>query len=235
LAGLARAADDASLTRSGIIAGTPQYMSPEQARGDTPDHRSDLFSLGSVLYAMCTGRPPFRAETPLAMLRRICDEAPRPIREVNPETPPWLARIIERLHAKRPEDRYQSAGELARVLEQCLAHVQQPTVAPLPKDLVEQTQGAARFWIIGAGVLAAVVLVGLFVGAANWFPAPGNGNRPEVTTPSESAALSDDAGRAKPQANVEPEPVMGWDDGVGIELQSIDRAVGNLELMSLNP
>ena len=64
--GLARAVDDASLTQSGIIAGTPQYMSPEQARGDAINASTDLFSLGSVLYAMCTGRPPFRAAPPWA-------------------------------------------------------------------------------------------------------------------------------------------------------------------------
>src|SRR5205085_3795616 len=67
--GLARAADDASLTQSGVLAGTPQYMAPEQARGEPLDHRADLFSLGSVLYACCAGRPPFRAGTTLAVLR----------------------------------------------------------------------------------------------------------------------------------------------------------------------
>jgi serine/threonine-protein kinase len=71
--GLARAMDDASLTRSGVIAGTPQYMSPEQARGEPLDHRTDLFSLGCVLYAACTGRSPFRAETSYGVLRKICE------------------------------------------------------------------------------------------------------------------------------------------------------------------
>ena len=82
--GLARAVDDASMTRTGTIAGTPQYMSPEQASGEPIDHRSDLFSLGSVLYALSTGRPPFRAETTLALLRRIRETDPHPIRELNP-------------------------------------------------------------------------------------------------------------------------------------------------------
>ncbi len=100
--GLARAADDASLTRTGVIAGTPQYMSPEQARGEAVDARSDLFSLGSVLYAMCTGHPPFRADTSYGVLRRINETDPRPIREINPEIPAWLTGIIRRLHAKDP-------------------------------------------------------------------------------------------------------------------------------------
>src|SRR5947208_5005996 len=81
--GLARAVDDASLTQSGVVTGTPEYMSPEQARGELVDIRSDLFSLGGVLYTMCIGHAPFRAQTSLAVLRRVCDDPHRPIRESN--------------------------------------------------------------------------------------------------------------------------------------------------------
>ena len=119
--GLARAVDDSSLTHSGVVAGTPQYMAPEQARAEPFDHRADLFSLGSVLYAMCAGQPPFRADSTPAVLRQICDEHPKPVRKVNPEVPDWLAAVIERLHAKAPADRYQSASEVAVVLGHCLA------------------------------------------------------------------------------------------------------------------
>lgn len=138
--GLARAVDDATLTHSGVLAGTPQYMSPEQARGDAIDGRSDLFSLGSVMYAMCTGRAPFRAETPYGILRRITDQPARPIREINSEIPVWLCNLIDKLHAKSAEDRYQSADAVAGVLQQCLAHVQTPN-ASLPSELLRPTSG----------------------------------------------------------------------------------------------
>ncbi len=122
--GLARAVDDASLTQSGVVAGTPQYMSPEQARGEAVDHRSDLFSLGSVLYFMCAGHPPFRASSTPAVLRRVSDERPRPLREVNLDVPDWLAAIVERLHEKDPADRFQSATEVAETLGRYLADLQ---------------------------------------------------------------------------------------------------------------
>src|SRR5262249_41700354 len=108
--GLARAADDASITQSGVIAGTPLYMSPEQARGEAVDHRSDLFSLGSVLYTLCTGHPAFRAPNTMAVLSRVCEDVPRPIRESNPDVPKWLCAVVGKLLAKRPEDRFQSAA-----------------------------------------------------------------------------------------------------------------------------
>ncbi|MFO0919939.1 MAG: serine/threonine-protein kinase [Planctomycetaceae bacterium] len=117
--GLARAVDDATLTRTGVIAGTPQFMSPEQANGDAIDHRSDLFSLGGVLYALCTGRPPFRAETTFGVLRRIRETSPRPIREINPDIPDWLERIVLKLLEKQAADRFATAQEVAALLEQC--------------------------------------------------------------------------------------------------------------------
>jgi serine/threonine protein kinase len=74
--GLARMTDDAPVTQPGVLAGTPEYMAPEQARGQPIDHRADLFSLGSVIYAMCTGRPPFTAASAVAVLRQVSDDEP---------------------------------------------------------------------------------------------------------------------------------------------------------------
>jgi serine/threonine protein kinase len=122
--GLARAVDDASVTQSGTVAGTPMYMSPEQAEGLPIDHRSDLFSLGTVLYALCTGHPPFRASGTHAVLKRVIDASPRPIREINSGIPPWLCAIIARLHARKSEDRFQTAKEVAALLSTRLADVQ---------------------------------------------------------------------------------------------------------------
>lgn len=121
--GLARAVDDASLTQSGLIAGTPLYMAPEQARGEILDHRADLFSLGSVLYQMTSGRPPFRAPNTIAVLKRVCEDTPRPIQDVIPGTPDWLCSIINRLLEKSPDSRFQSAQELVELFSQCQAEL----------------------------------------------------------------------------------------------------------------
>src|SRR5262249_34936861 len=115
-------------TQNGRVAGTPQYVSPEQAQGEVVDYRSDLFSLGSVLYAMCTCRPPSRATGSMAVLERVREDTPRPIREVNPDIPAWLCEIIARLHAMTPAAPFSSAGEVADLLRQYLAHLQQPAM-----------------------------------------------------------------------------------------------------------
>lgn len=132
--GLARAIDDASITRTGVIARTPLYMSPEQARGEPVDARSDLFSLGSVLYTLATGRTPFRAESTYGILRRLTDDNPRPVREISPQLPAWFGMIVQKLLAKCPGDRFGSAVEVAQLLEGCLAHVQQPGTVSLPAE-----------------------------------------------------------------------------------------------------
>jgi serine/threonine protein kinase len=133
--GLARAADDATMTRTGVIAGTPLYMAPEQALGQTLDHRADLFSLGSVLYHMASGRPPFRGATAIAVLKRVVDEPARPIQDIHPETPNWLCAIVAKLHAKQPEDRFQAAKEVMELLRRCQASLRQYDRVELPDDV----------------------------------------------------------------------------------------------------
>jgi serine/threonine protein kinase len=91
------------------------------------------------MYAMCTGRPPFRAETSYGILQRICESQPRSIRETNSEIPEWLAAFIGKLHEKDPNQRFQTAQEVAQLLEQCLAHLRQPDAVPLPQSIVELT------------------------------------------------------------------------------------------------
>ena len=158
--GLARAADDASLTRSGGIVGTPLYMAPEQAKGGPLDPRTDLFSLGSVLYTMASGRPPFRAPSPLAVLKRVAEDTPRPIRQIIPEVPQWLCDLIAKLHAKDPAHRFQSAAEVATLLEQRLAHLRVSSIAPPEIDKGPRRPKLRRAVILAAAA-AAVVLGGL--------------------------------------------------------------------------
>jgi len=122
--GLARTVDDASLTHTGVVAGTPNYMSPEQANGDTVDHRSDLFSLGSVLYFVATGHPPFRAERAMGILHRICHERHRPAWEINSDLLDELSQLIDRLLEKRPSKRYSSAASVQAALTRILIQTQ---------------------------------------------------------------------------------------------------------------
>lgn len=165
--GLARTQDEACLTRSGFHPGTPHYMSPEQVRGEELDGRSDLFSMGCVLYALCTGHPPYRADSGYAVMRRITDEQPRSIRELNALIPEWLERVVMRLLEKDRELRFQSAEELAQILEQCLAHTQKPTTEPLPLAAAPKAsffdRGRIRNWILGGMASAFLFFAGIFI------------------------------------------------------------------------
>ena len=110
-------ADGAEMTASGVVMGTPAYMAPEQGRGEPVDGRADLFSLGCVLYRLCTGRLPFDRPTLMAILIAIGSEAETPVRELNPDVPEDLAGLIARLMAKKPADRPPSAHAVAEELK----------------------------------------------------------------------------------------------------------------------
>lgn len=162
--GLARAVDDASMTQSGIVAGTPQFMSPEQTHSTSIDHRSDIFSLGTVLYTLLAGHSPFRAESALGVLRRVADDTPRPLREVNEAVPDWLEAFIAKLHAKAPDDRVETASEVAALLKGCLAHVQQPRLFEIPDevfDLVAPQRPAYGKWLAATLVLSIALVLGI--------------------------------------------------------------------------
>ena len=116
--GIARM-QDAHLTQTGQVVGTPSYMSPEQITGKRVDHRSDLFSLGTTLYQLFSGNLPFQADTMATLLYKITMEAPVPLDSIRPDLPPELTRIISQLLKKEAEQRYQSAEALAKDLEDC--------------------------------------------------------------------------------------------------------------------
>ncbi|MFK7822129.1 MAG: serine/threonine-protein kinase [Planctomycetaceae bacterium] len=168
--GLARAVDDASLTSSGVVAGTPLYMAPEQARGETLDNRADLFSLGSVMYQMISGRPPFRASNTVAVLKRVCDDTPRAIADVIPGSPDWLCSIVYKLLEKQPEDRYQTADELADLLKRCKDQLKtgdRVTGAPVLRASTVKRATAAR-WTLSPRLVAAGVLLITIVATVIW-------------------------------------------------------------------
>ncbi len=169
-----------AFTQTGGIIGTPAFMSPEQIRGEKLDGRSDIYSLGVVLYEMAAGRPPFRAETPPAMLVKHLNDPLPPPRTHNPDLPEGVERVILKSLAKQREDRYATAGEMVRALQ---AAASDAVVAETATDdgsaiptLVERattlrsepaptlTPPAARWkrhaWLAGgAAVVVAVVLI----------------------------------------------------------------------------
>jgi serine/threonine protein kinase len=161
--GLVRAGDDARLTRTGVISGTPMYMAPEQALCRNLDARADLFSLGSVLYALCTGREPFPDGSAVAVLHQVCEGTPGPIREMNPTIPPWLAATVERLHAKVPGDRFVSAAEVAELLRYNLAHPDRPRRVPPPRS-APQVRRRRRRLLAAAGLGLLLLVGGLVLG-----------------------------------------------------------------------
>ena len=164
--GLAKLAGEAAVTREGTVIGTPSYMSPEQARGDEVDGRSDLWALGTVLYEMLTSRRAFSADHDRAILLAIMSRDPTPIENVRPDLPAELLRIVRRLLKRDPSKRYQNAGEL-------LADLRRFRGESSPTEIVTQTLPSAprvrRRSFLVHRLLPGLVAVLAVILAANFF------------------------------------------------------------------
>lgn len=237
--GLARIADDASMTRSGVITGTPQFMSPEQAAGRGVDAQSDLFSLGAAMYAMCTGHPPFRAATVFGLLKRICEDEPRPIRAVNPAMPDWLDAFIRKLLAKEPAERFESAAEAAAVLAEELAYLQNPSSVRPPARPWLARKIATTKWLsasaIGGIVVAATVSAVLLLrppaleGEANNAPSD-KGAAAAVDWLTADTSLSQLAADiVRFEAKSRPVPTAPQSDPWLAEFRALEQAITRLE------
>jgi eukaryotic-like serine/threonine-protein kinase len=180
--GLARTIDDASLTHTGFLAGTPHYMSPEQASGEAIDHRSDLFSLGAVLYFMATGHPPFRADGALAVLHRICRDEHRPAWQTNKDIPDELSRLIDRLLQKKPTRRPATAAAVSVELAGMLSRIQQ--FGSIRRRLPRwrwRNQRRLAAGLLAVGILAATVLgIQQYLAAVPSLPERATSERPEL-------------------------------------------------------
>ena len=133
------------MTEEGTIVGTFQYMSPEQMEGNELDGRSDIFSFGAVLYEMLTGKRAFAGKSQLSVASAILEKDPAPISSVKPMTPPALDHAIRRCLAKDPEERWQTARDLALELKWIAESGSQPVVAPM----TPRGAGTARLWSDG--------------------------------------------------------------------------------------
>jgi eukaryotic-like serine/threonine-protein kinase len=237
--GLARAIDDASLTQTGILAGTPHYMSPEQASGSEIDSRSDLFSLGAVLYFMATGHPPFRAAGAMAVLHRICREPHRPVWQSNTNVPDELSDVIDRLLEKKPNRRFTSAEDVRRQLAELLSRAQQFGLGRRRFAGWRGKRGRRRLWMAVTN-LAAVLTV---VGVSTWVVL--NWKTPQETTPLTAAINADGVHRTESEFFTNLEAVenslneadhqsvyLGGRDEWRHDIESLKRDLSNVESRS---
>jgi serine/threonine protein kinase len=177
------------VTAEGLVLGTPDYMSPEQAIGTPVDRRTDIFSLGSMFYEMLSGRRPFAATTAVEVLVRIARDEPPPISQVLPGVPADLERLLARCLAKRPADRFASCAELLAALDA----LEGATPAPLtrPPELAPAPRRRPSPWSRAGGAIALAASVGALAFVAlrrDRAPAPGEGPHRRAAALSPAAA-----------------------------------------------
>ncbi|MEM6692220.1 MAG: serine/threonine-protein kinase [Planctomycetota bacterium] len=225
--GLARAVDDASLTRTGFVAGTPHYMSPEQSRGHVVSASSDLFSLGGTLYFMLTGRVPFRADNTLAILRRICDEPHHPLSDLRPETPKVICELVDGLLQKCMTDRPSSAEE---VQSQCVRLIEAIQNGRLPKTIKQQRLRRIAVPVLLLGLIAC--LFPLFVNRAKLSDAspsiPTNRNETSSSKPAfaEMSSYQSTLQRSRTARSFQDD--VGFSPKASLPLKTNERQIENL-------
>ena len=195
-------------------------MSPEQIQGESIDARADLFSLGCVMYTMLAGHSPFRADSAYAVMRRVTDSAPIPLREINADVPVWLDVLVDRLLAKHPDDRWQSAQRVSELLRQCLAHNQQPAGVHLPPEIVQLVKKRRSCHSHRFRLIAAILLVSIFslcvmvMFGRQHLPTPATESTSNIETPAPIRADLD------------------WEDQHEVSQDAIDQALQFLEAES---
>lgn len=182
--GLARYAhDDTKLTHTGVIMGTPAFMSPEQARGNPVDHRTDLFSLGCILYSLATGVKPFRDDNTMAALTSLAVDTPDPVNEVNPDVPEELSDLIMRLLEKKPEDRPASADEVVRLFDR-LRKDEHPTAVVRSAKVPGKRKSTGRYAMpIALGVGATLLTMLVVFACVHFFGPPPDRSRLQMGQP----------------------------------------------------
>ena len=149
--GIVRVAEDAGLTNSGIVLGTADYLSPEQARGETLTASSDLYSLGVVMFEMLTGRPPFVGPTAVSIAMQHASTNPPSLRRFNPTIPPALEQLVIRTLEKEPEDRFHSAAEMQQALRHCAREIARPNLVAQPRASYPPNQAYPNNYGVGDG------------------------------------------------------------------------------------
>ncbi|WP_020471674.1 serine/threonine-protein kinase [Zavarzinella formosa] len=227
--GLVRALkDDGRLTSSGVIIGTPAFMSPEQARGEAIDTRSDLFSLGGVLYFLCSGQLPFPSATSVGMLTSVALNQPQPIGQFNARLPEPVVRLIMELLEKNPDRRPQSATEVIRRIQEMensipilgTAVVAPPTLGEInafgdtqiDTPVMPTHRGNRKTKRTLAAVLALAISLPVTVGLYFGFVKSPNVANAELPDPGVGIADSGSPGPAKPPAPAKPKGILVLDD-----------------------
>jgi serine/threonine protein kinase/ketosteroid isomerase-like protein len=200
--GLAQLREQTKLTAPGTRLGTPAYMSPEQAQGQPLDHRTDIWSLGVVLYEMLAGRAPFKGEYELAVIYSIVNEEPPSLEQLRPDTPSALLKIVKKGLSKDPADRHQQVEELLHEVERLKGS--QPVVAGPPPPVATPSPRGPRFvyvWLAAAAAVIIAVLLGMMA-----LTRPGDTGQPDEQPPTVSELSIPEPPALEPSAPDAPAP-----------------------------